>query len=311
MIKISQLPVAVKATGDEVLPIVQQAETRKAKALFVGPDNKIVIPKDSELTTILNGEEIPLLSASIIDGRYVIQVGSQNSVIKTGENILVTEKIKTDGKSYVRINNTWVERSPITKLNDKIPLTGGGSISVLAKDVYAHEENRNRDGLPYVSIDGTWSRLEQSQEEILERKADKVHSHSIEDVQLLKSSLDSMDLRINSYLHVPAFSSSHIEHFTTTADTGMMSFVTDTTLDINKSPDSLTFSKAGNYIVSISGNTTGTLTLVINGIDTDFRMSGSFNRQKIFNIQKDSVLKIKFDSVGGVRTSLDMVIHKL
>ena len=66
MIKISQLPVAEKATGDEVLPIVQQAETRKAKALFVGPDNKIVIPKDAELTTILNGEEIPFYQHQLL-----------------------------------------------------------------------------------------------------------------------------------------------------------------------------------------------------------------------------------------------------
>lgn len=193
MIKISQLPDAVGNNGDEIIPIVQEGQTRKAKAIFTDSENKVVLSDGAELKIRTGDTSISLLKAKVVDGVTTVIVGQDNIGLFNGNRLIVTEPLMSDGMAYVRVNNAWVKRSPITDVNGKTPVASGGSITLTNIDVKAHTENSNRDGIEYVSRDGAWIKLATALTVPLQGKANLVHSHAISDVDNLTGQLDQLN----------------------------------------------------------------------------------------------------------------------
>lgn len=306
------MPEAVNAKGSEIFPIVQDSKTRKARAIFIGPDNKIIVPNGVTLAAIADGTEINLLSAKIVDGRPVIYVGNEDSDLNKGMSKIVTEEIKKDGKAYVRINNSWIEKNPITQINTKTPLTGGGSVTLTARDVGAHKENTNTDGLAYVSRNGEWISLNSSQGAILATKADKVHKHTIPDIDTLESILTRIEQKADNYAHKPAYVSVIKTNYTTSENGGFVPFDKQIIQDIDYTTDALTFTRTGNYLIAMSGESNGKLIAQMNGVDIPgLTGNASFSKQNIVGIPENGVLKIRYETVSGLNASFVLTAHKM
>lgn len=199
MIKISQLPEAEKYNGAEQFPIVQNGETRKGFPVFIDTELKAHIPENSAIVTKIEGVEINLISAKVIDGVATVLIGDKQVELHKDKSIIVTEDERKDGNVYSRINNNWVVRNCVTQINDKSAPTGGGKITLTFSDVKAHEENKNVDGLPYVSMDGKWIKLADGMQAELNKKADKVHTHEISDITGLATQLNNKAEKIHTH----------------------------------------------------------------------------------------------------------------
>lgn len=199
MIKISQLPDAEKYNGAEQFPIVQNGETRKGFPVFIDTELKAHIPENSAIVTRIEGVEINLISAKVIDGVATVLIGDKEVELHKDKSIIVTEDERTDGNLYSRINNKWIVRNAVTQINDKTAPTGGGKIALTPADIKAHEENKNIDGLSYVSRDGKWIKLSDGMQVELDKKADKVHTHEIMEITGLTTQLNNKADKVHTH----------------------------------------------------------------------------------------------------------------
>lgn len=197
MIKISQLPAIKLYQGTEFTPIVQEGETRKALPIFADSSLKVNIPENASIVTKVNGEVINLISAVVVDGVTTVMIGDKEVSLYKDNSIIVTESETKDGNFYGRTNNGWVIKNPITQINHVQAPTGGGSISLSYSDVDAHKNNTNLDGIAYVSQDGEWvdakSIFVPLITAITDQKADKEHTHEIDDINLLRDALGTIE----------------------------------------------------------------------------------------------------------------------
>lgn len=315
MIKFSQLPDAVNAVGGEILPIVQEHETRKAKAVFVGPNNKLIIPEGVEIVTIADGEEVKLLTAKVIDGSTHVYVGDADFNLYKGDVPVVTEDTKTDGNAYVRINNSWTIRNPITSINSKRPLTGGGDVLISSSDVNSHQNNTNKDGQSYVSRDGSWIKLTDILTPLLNGKANTVHSHEVSDVNTLQESLTRIEAKADNYAHDPAYGSMSVEN-KVIINSGILEFDKQLLVEIDHSPEVLTIRKPGYYMITLSGKGVGSgefqvqlndQTVSTLTVDAD----GKFSVQDIIDIPINATIKVRHETSGELTASLVVTIHRM
>lgn len=316
MIKISQLPDAKVPVGGEIFPIVQEHETRKAKAIYIGPDNKIVIPDEVEIVSHSGGKEIKLLSAKVVDGVTSVYVGDTDINLYKGDVPVVTEATVSDGNAYVRINNKWAIRNPITSINTKRPLTGGGDISISSSDVKAHISNDNRNGRPFVSQDGVWISLSSVVDPLLADKADKIHVHQISDVETLQNSLDRIESKADNYAHDPAYGSAAATNFTSTAAAGHVTLDKQSIVSIDHTEQVLTVTKPGYYMITLSGNGTGEgkYAVQIDDIPVDsltVESPGRFSCQDIIDIKNNSTIKVGYETSDLLSAKLVMTIHRM
>lgn len=197
MIKISQLPAIKLYQGTEFTPIVQEGETRKALPIFADSSLKVNIPENASIVTKVNGEVINLISAVVVDGVTTVMIGDKEVSLYKDNSIIVTESETNDGNFYGRTNNGWVIKNPITQINHVQAPTGGGSISLSYSDVDAHKNNTNLDGIAYVSQDGEWVDAKTIFVPLItaitDQKADKEHTHEIDDINLLRDALGTIE----------------------------------------------------------------------------------------------------------------------
>ncbi|AIA64892.1 putative tail fiber repeat family protein [Cronobacter phage S13] len=201
MIKISQMPLAGKYKGNEIFPIVQDGDTVQASPLFTDSELKVHVPENAAIVTEVEGTEINLMSAKVVDGVVTVFIGDKEVSLYKDSSIIVTEGVIEDGNLYSRINNKWVIRNSVTQINNVSAPTGGGKVEITAHDVGAHVDNENRDGVSYISRDGVWIPLATGMQVELDKKADKVHTHEISDVNGLTTRLDTLQTNIDQKTH--------------------------------------------------------------------------------------------------------------
>lgn len=201
MIKISQMPLAGKYKGNEIFPIVQDGDTVQASPLFTDSELKVHVPENAAIVTEVEGTEINLMSAKVVDGVVTVFIGDKEVSLYKDSSIIVTEGVIEDGNLYSRINNKWVIRNSVTQINNVSAPTGGGKVEITAHDVGAHVDNENRDGVSYISRDGVWIPLATGMQVELDKKADKVHTHEISDVKGLTTRLDTLQTNIDQKTH--------------------------------------------------------------------------------------------------------------
>lgn len=201
MIKISQMPLAGKYKGNEIFPIVQDGDTVQASPLFTDSELKVHVPENAAIVTEVEGTEINLMSAKVVDGVVTVFIGDKEVSLYKDSSIIVTEGVIEDGNLYSRINNKWVIRNSVTQINNVSAPTGGGKVEIAAHDVGAHIDNENRDGVSYISRDGVWIPLAIGMQVELDKKADKVHTHEISDVNGLATRLDTLQTNIDQKTH--------------------------------------------------------------------------------------------------------------
>lgn len=275
MIKISQMPVVGKYTGQEVSPIVQDGVTVKAPLLFTDSEQKVHMPEGVALVTSVEGSEINLISAKVVDGVVTVFVGDKEVSLYKDSSIIVTESAIADGNAYLRINNKWSIRNPITQINDLSAPTGGGKLTIAAADIKAHVENAKRDGVSYVSRDGEWITLADGIQVELDKKADVIHTHAISDVTGLQAALEGKANAVHTH---------------TTADvTGLDQELTDIKSSITNQT---------HPIADITG-----LQSALNGLNTDI--------EAVSTAKADKVHKHAIADVTGLQTKLDSIDGKV
>lgn len=315
MIKISQLPAAQKSDGNEVVPVVQGSETRKAKAVFIGPDSKITIPAGIDLVTVSNGKEIKLLSAKVVNDVATVYVGDNEVALSNGDSIVVVEDKKADGNAYIRIDNSWAIRNPITRINSKAPLTGGGPVTITASDLQAHIENINKDSKAYVSVDGVWTELDTIMIPELNKKANVSHVHEIANINDLQNILTRIEQKADNYAHIPAYCSLSSASFTAPIGTGIVMSDKQSLVDVTHSNGIVSITKPGYYMVTISGTSTSTGDIAVQKNDVDISTLkaplGTFSIQDIIEFAANDTLKIRYTSSDELNLSFVLTAHRM